>query len=174
MANARARSQSEALAIAALAVAEASDPRIINRRVIKSLIRQLPALQKRRWDERWGLNIQHADETIAARAQRPKGSYYKRTRKNARATESDPFFEWGGFLRQATAEPTRVRGLSVEIDPDKNYRGPIKTATPFRTIVEKRVPGDLLWDLPLLEQITEKLLEDHIKRTVADVARRTR
>lgn len=90
----------------------------------------LAGYMQARWDRAFDLGLKPADSTVEERSDALAGvtgrdSYYERHRPNSRARPSGPYFEWTGSLREAASGFTTVEGLRAEIDPDRNYRGPL-------------------------------------------------
>lgn len=75
------------------------------------------------WDRRFDLGLVHAPRTIGERQARE--GYYGDHAPNARARPESPFLEWTGALREAASGFTTLAALKAEIDPARNYRGPI-------------------------------------------------
>lgn len=78
-----------------------------------------------RWDRRFDLGLKHAESTIEDRRERTKGTYYGAVVPGRRAKPDDPYFEWTGALRAAASGFAQFDQLRAEIDPSRNYRGPI-------------------------------------------------
>ena len=85
--------------------------------------RQLAPMMLALWDRRFDLGLVHAPRTIGERQERE--GYYGDHAPNRRARPDSPFLEWTGALRAAASAFTTVAALKAEIDPARNYRGPV-------------------------------------------------
>ena len=124
----------------------------------------LPDSQKRWWDQRFNKALIHAPGTVKAR--RKRQGYYKNSRGD-RATDSGPYLEWTGGLREATEQFNRKGDVFAEIKPDLLYKGPIRAnlgGKVVSTLLERR--GVLAWNPQAVERAIEKAADDWLERDV--------
>lgn len=121
----------------------------------------LPEAQKRQF-ETFG-NVHPA--TAKARAKRE--GYYGKNAPRLDATATGPRFRWTGALEESTVRITERGPLLARIDPDRNYRGPIRGQSVFSQIVGRAMPEARVWNREYIERGIEREMEKWVAEEVA-------
>lgn len=112
-----------------------------------------------RWDRRFDLGLTHAESTIEDRRERTEGTYYGDVGPGRRAKPDAPYLEWSGSLRAAASGFTQFDRLRAEIDPARNYRGPLESVGGWDATGAKYLTDDALFKPAEFDAMLERELE---------------
>lgn len=152
-------------------------------RTARAVAVELPRIQTERWQR--GIRpisseaIEARERALLGRgprrprrlqARQGRGNYYQRYRPTSGVSAQFPWYKWTGNLMRSSTRFTTIDASQAVIDPDANYRGPIRVDRPVTSIIVRQAKARI-FDARAIDAAVRKQVTKHVTAIIDGAVR---